>query len=382
MQSITILGATGSIGTQTLDVVRANPDRYRAACLTTNRNIELLADQIAEFHPDLVVVREERAAQELHRRNPGRVEILVGDEGLLRAATYPGVDVVMSAMVGFAGLVPTIAAIRAGKRIALANKETLVVAGELINCLLKDYGGTLIPVDSEHSAIFQCLAGESPSEIERIILTASGGPFRELPAEEFATITPERALKHPNWSMGPKITIDSATLMNKGLEVIEARWLFDAQPDRLSVVVHPQSIIHSMVEFIDGSVKAQLGLPDMRLPIQYALAYPERIANTHPRLSLSAIGTLTFFEPDTGRFPALRLAYEALERMGTAPAILNAANEVAVAAFLDGTITFTDIPRLIERALTEIPVRDAPTLDDILAADTTTRRTVRSYTGC
>ncbi|MBS1914383.1 MAG: 1-deoxy-D-xylulose-5-phosphate reductoisomerase [Bacteroidetes bacterium] len=382
MQSITILGATGSIGTQTLDVVRANPDRYRAACLTTNRNIELLADQIAEFHPDLVVVREVRAAEELRRRNPGDVEILVGDEGLLRAATYPDVEVVMSAMVGFAGLVPTIAAIRAGKRIALANKETLVVAGELINCLLKDLGGSLIPVDSEHSAIFQCLAGESPSEIERIILTASGGPFRELPAEEFARITPERALKHPNWSMGPKITIDSATLMNKGLEVIEARWLFDTLPGQLSVVVHPQSIIHSMVEFIDGSVKAQLGLPDMRLPIQYALAYPERIANAHPRLSLSALGTLTFFEPDTGRFPALRLAYEALERMGTAPAILNAANEVAVAAFLDGTITFTDIPRLIERALAEIPVRDAPTLDDILEADTTTRRTVRSYTGC
>lgn len=379
MHHVTILGSTGSIGTQTLDVIRTNPGRFRAACLTTNSNIELLGRQIEEFQPDTVVVREACSASVARKLHGNHVEVLEGDEGLCEVAARPGIDIVMSALVGFAGLAPTIAAIRAGKRIALANKETLVVAGELINRLLKEHSATLIPVDSEHSAVYQCLVGESPESIRQIILTASGGPFRDLPAPEFADITRARALRHPNWSMGPKITIDSATLMNKGLEVIEARWLFDVGLEKLGVVVHPQSIIHSMVEFTDGSVKAQLGLPDMRLPIQYAMGFPERIGNSYERLSLPKIGSLTFHEPDTERFPCLRLAYEALERMGTAPATLNAANEVAVAAFLEERIGFMDIPRLIERALGESSIADETTLENILEADKRTREAVRSY---
>ncbi|MEP7220551.1 MAG: 1-deoxy-D-xylulose-5-phosphate reductoisomerase [Bacteroidota bacterium] len=379
LQQLAILGSTGSIGTQTLDVVRRNPDRYRAACLTTNGNVELLGAQIAEFEPDTVVVSNPCSASVARKLYGDRVEVLEGEESLCDVVARPGIDTVMSALVGFAGLAPTVAAIRAGKRIALANKETLVVAGELINRLLKEHHATLIPVDSEHSAVFQCLVGERPEAIEQIILTASGGPFRDLPAEEFANITLERALKHPNWNMGPKITIDSATLMNKGLEVIEARWLFDVEREKVGVVIHPQSIIHSMVQFIDGSVKAQLGLPDMRLPIQYALAYPERIINDFDRLSLAAIGSLSFFPPDPGRFPCLRLAYESLDRKGTAPTTLNAANEVAVAAFLDGTIAFNDIPRLIERALGEAEIADEPSLENIFEADKRTREAVRSY---
>lgn len=381
MQQITILGSTGSIGTQTLDVIRSNPDRYRAACLTARANTELLARQIEEFAPDTVVLGDEASAGTIQRRFGATVEVLCGEAALEEVAARPAIHTVMSALVGFAGLPPTIAAIRAGKRVALANKETLVVAGELINRLLKEHGAELIPVDSEHSAIFQCLIGESPEKIERIVLTASGGPFRDLPAAEFPNITPQRALKHPNWNMGPKITIDSATLMNKGLEVIEARWLFDVNADRVDVVVHPQSIIHSMVEFVDGSVKAQLGLPDMRLPIQYALAFPDRIANRYERLALERIGALTFFTPDRDRFPALRLAYEALERAGTAPAVLNAANEIAVESFLAGAIGFTDIPRLIERALASVPIVEAPALHDIREADARTRALVRSYIG-
>jgi 1-deoxy-D-xylulose-5-phosphate reductoisomerase len=379
LQQLAILGSTGSIGTQTLDVVRRNPERYRAAVLTTNGNIELLGRQIAEFEPEAVVVCDGPSALLARRLHGDRVEVLEGDASLIEAVARPGIDTVVSALVGFAGLAPTIAAIRAGRKIALANKETLVVAGELINRLLKEHGSTLVPVDSEHSAIFQCLVGEAPEAIEQIILTASGGPFRDLPAEEFGSITRARALKHPNWSMGPKITIDSATLMNKGLEVIEARWLFDVGLEKVGVVIHPQSIIHSMVQFIDGSVKAQLGLPDMRLPIQCELAYPERIANDFERLSLPKVGGLTFHEPDPSRFPCLRLAYEALERMGTAPATLNAANEVAVAAFLEERIGFIEIPRLIEKALGEASISDDPTLENILEADKRTREAVRSY---
>lgn len=379
MTSLAILGATGSIGTQTLDVVRTNPDRYRATALTTNSNIELLGKQIAEFHPDFVVVAEECSASIARKLYGAETEVLSGEEGLIEAATRQGIDTVVCGLVGFAGLPPTIAAARAGKRVALANKETLVVAGELITRLVREHNATLIPIDSEHSALFQCLVGEPPGSVEELILTASGGPFRTTPLEEFGSITLERALKHPNWDMGPKITVDSATMMNKGLEVIEARWLFDIPPSRIRIVVHPQSIVHSMVGFIDGSVKAQLGLPDMRLPIQYALAWPERLANNYDRLSLSSIGTLTFEEADRERFPALRLAYEALERGGTAPAILNAANEVAVAAFLEGSTGFVDIPRLVERALEDLPVVDAPRLEDILAADKRTREQLRSY---
>lgn len=381
MQQLTILGSTGSIGTQALDVVRRNRDRYRVACLSTNANVELLARQIEEFDPDTVVVCNPRSATEARTLFGSGIEVLEGADALPGIASRPDIDIVVSGLVGFAGLAPTIAAVKAGKRVALANKETLVVAGELINQLVITHGAELIPVDSEHSAIFQCLVGESPDAIERIILTASGGPFRELPEEEFASITLERALKHPNWAMGPKITIDSATLMNKGLEVIEARWLFGVGPERIGVVVHPQSIIHSMVEFVDGSIKAQLGLPDMRLPIQYALSYPERLANDFERLRLPKLSQLTFFEPDPGRFPCLRLAYEALDRMGTAPAVLNAANEIAVAAFLENSIPFTDIPALIEHALEDATIVDSPTLEDILDADKRTRSTVRSYLG-
>jgi 1-deoxy-D-xylulose-5-phosphate reductoisomerase len=381
MQHVTILGSTGSIGVQTLDVIRQNPDRYRAAYLTTNVNIDRLERQVEEFAPDAVVVGNQEQAAEARRRFGDRVEVLEGDESLESVARDPGVDIVMSALVGFAGLRPTMAAVTSGKRVALANKETMVVAGELINRLRAEHGSTIIPVDSEHSAIHQCLVGEDPSSVERLILTASGGPFRERPAESFEEITATQALKHPNWSMGPKITIDSATLMNKGLEVIEARWLFEVDVERIGVVVHPQSIIHSMVEFVDGSVKAQLGLPDMRLPIQYALAFPARIANAYERLDLARLGTLSFFEPDTTRFPSLRLAYEALRRAGTAPAVLNAANEIAVAAFLAEQIAFPQIPALIERALAEATLVDDPSLDEILEADKRTRDAVRSYVG-
>ncbi|MBL7989009.1 MAG: 1-deoxy-D-xylulose-5-phosphate reductoisomerase [Chlorobi bacterium] len=376
-RTLTILGSTGSIGTQTLDVVRSNPERYRVGYLTTNQRGQLLAEQIREFSPTGVVVFDPVVAQEIRGEFGAQVEVLEGEEGACTVASRPEVDIVVSALVGFAGVGPTIAAIQQGKRIALANKETLVAAGELITRLLKQHNAELIPVDSEHSAIHQCLVGESPAEIEQLILTASGGPFRELPAEQFAAITPDQALRHPNWSMGPKITIDSATLMNKGLEVMEARWLFDVPPENIGVVVHPQSIIHSMVQFVDGSVKAQLGLPDMRLPIQYALGWPERIPNDYQRLSLPRLQSLTFSEPDLQRFPCLQLAFDALRRGGTAPAILNAANEVAVAQFLDGQLRFTDIPRCIERALERAEIVDSPTLEDILAADARTRKDVR-----
>jgi 1-deoxy-D-xylulose-5-phosphate reductoisomerase len=379
VQQLTIIGSTGSIGTQTLDVVRRNPDRYRAAFLTTNSNITLLAEQIREFQPDAVVVRNETSAAQLRSQFGGQVIVHTGDDALCEIASHERTDTLVSALVGFAGLRPTIAAIRARKKIALANKETLVVAGQLINRLLAEHNTSLIPVDSEHSAIFQCLVGEAPESVEQLILTASGGPFRELPASEFGAITVERALAHPNWSMGPKITIDSATLMNKGLEVIEARWLFNVEPEKIEVLVHPQSIVHSMVQFIDGSVKAQLGLPDMRLPIQYALAYPERIVNNFQRMDLVSLGSLSFAAPDTGRFPCLRLAFEALRRMGTAPAVLNAANEVAVAAFLEHRVSFQEIPVLIERALTNADIIDDPTLENILEADKRTRAAVRSY---
>lgn len=376
-RTLTILGSTGSIGTQTLDVVRSNPERYRVGYLTTNGRGELLAKQIAEFNPTGVVVFNPTVAQQIREQFGLQVEVLQGEEGACEVASRPEVDIVVSALVGFAGVRPTIAAIKQGKRIALANKETLVAAGELITGLLKQHNAELIPVDSEHSAIYQCLVGESSAEVEQLILTASGGPFRELPADQFQAITPEQALRHPNWSMGPKITIDSATLMNKGLEVIEARWLFDVPPEKIGVVVHPQSIIHSMVQFVDGSVKAQLGLPDMRLPIQYALGWPKRIPNDYQRMNLPLLSSLTFAEPDFQRFPCLQLAFDVLRRGGTAPAILNAANEVAVSSFLDGKLSFTDIPRCIERALERAEIVDSPSLADLLAADARTREDVR-----
>ncbi len=379
MINLAILGSTGSIGTQTLDVVRRHRDRYAVRTLTTNGRLDLLARQIEEFAPARVVVGDESLVDLVRGRFGSEVEVLAGSEGLVDVSGDDAVDVVVSGLVGFAGLAPTVAAVEKGKRVALANKETLVVAGEIIGRVARSTGSVLLPIDSEHSAIHQCLAGEDLASVEEIILTASGGPFRNTPINEFDAIRPESALQHPNWSMGPKITIDSATMMNKGLEVIEARWLFDVPPSRIQVVVHPQSIVHSLVQFVDGSVKAQLGLPDMRLPIQYALSWPVRLPNEFERLSLSRIGSLTFQEPDLERFPALALAYQALGRGGTAPAVLNAANEVAVAAFLAGAVRFTDIPRMIERALTDVPIVDSPELGDVLDADARTREDLRSY---
>jgi 1-deoxy-D-xylulose-5-phosphate reductoisomerase len=376
LKNIAILGSTGSIGTNSLEVIRNFPERFHAAYLTTNRNIDLLQEQIKLFHPKGVVVLDERKAAELRTRVDSPVEVLSGTSGLEQVVTREDVDIVMSSLVGFAGLKPTIAAIRHRKRIALANKETLVVAGSLIMSLVREYGVDLLPVDSEHSAIFQCLVGEDRSRVAKLLLTASGGPFLSIPAESFSTLTIEEALNHPKWKMGNKITIDSSTLMNKGLEVIEAHWLFGLPGDRIQVVIHPQSIIHSMVEFVDGSVKAQLGVPDMKLPIQYALSYPERWPMNGLRVDFPALQSMTFFEPDRDKFRCLGLAYDALALGGTAPAVLNAANEVAVHSFLNHKISFDKIPTVIERALTLHKTRQNPEIQDIIETDQQTRNLV------
>lgn len=378
-QGLAILGATGSIGTQTLDVVRLFPNQFDVRSLTCGQNVELLAEQVREFRPECVAVGSPERAEAFQRALPGDapdVRVLVGEEGLCEAATQSDVDVVMGAVVGFAGLRPVLQALHAGKQVALANKETLVVGGDLVTQALNDGLGQLLPVDSEHSAIFQCLVGEEEHSVEEVILTASGGPFRERAAETFGDITVSQALDHPSWSMGAKITIDSATMMNKGLEVIEAKWLFDLTLDQIQVLVHPQSIVHSMVSFADGAVKAQLGVPDMMVPIQYALSFPARWPAPHDRLDWSQLSRLDFERPDTDKFPCLRLAYEAIEAGGTAPAILNAANEVAVERFLDEQIGFTDIPRAVEQALEGIPEATNPSLDDLVAADEEARRYV------
>ncbi|HYM21051.1 MAG TPA: 1-deoxy-D-xylulose-5-phosphate reductoisomerase [Candidatus Kapabacteria bacterium] len=354
---IAILGSTGSIGRNTLDVVRHNPGRFSVEAISAHRSVDIVLEQIAEFRPKTVVMTDNGAFRELCEKAPKDVDIQFGDEALELIAESNNIDTVVGALVGFAGLKPTIAAIHAGKRIALANKETLVVAGELMTGLAAQTGAEIIPIDSEHSAVLQCLVGETVDAVKRIILTASGGPFRTAPKEEFDSITVERALKHPNWVMGRKITIDSATLMNKGLEVIEARWLFGVPLEKVDVIVHPQSIIHSMVEFTDGSVKAQLGAPDMRLPIQYALGFPERASASYDLLDLLKNNRLDFEAPDTDRFPTLRLSREAAARGGAYPCILNAANEVAVDAFLNEKIRFTDIPKLIESAIDNAPAR-------------------------
>ena len=372
-KNIAILGSTGSVGRNSLEVINSFPDRFRVTYLTTNSNIDLLMEQVEHFHPVGVVILDECRAGEAKKRFKHPVEVLSGEPGLEEVVTRDDVDIVMSSLVGFAGLKPTIAAIRHRKRIALANKETLVVAGALITSLVREYGVELLPVDSEHSAILQCLAGENRELVARLILTASGGPFLNVPQESFAAITVEEALRHPNWSMGNKITIDSSTLMNKGLEVIEARWLFGISAERIHVVIHPQSIIHSMVEFVDGSVKAQLGLPDMKLPIQYALSYPDRWPMNGSRLDFPALRSMTFLEPDRAKFRCLSLAYDALSLGGTAPTVMNAANEVAVAAFLGKRISFEKIPILIERALNGAKIRLNPKLDDILETDGKTR---------
>ncbi|MFT5145125.1 MAG: 1-deoxy-D-xylulose-5-phosphate reductoisomerase [Rhodothermales bacterium] len=374
-----ILGSTGSIGTQTLDIVRLHPERLRVRALTAGQNVAVLAAQAAEFKPELVVVADESRLPELRQALSGQdCRVLGGAEALVEAAGMDGVDIVVTAVVGYAGLAPTLAAIQRGRRIALANKETLVVAGKLIGQKVRESGAEVIPVDSEHSAIFQCLVGEPQGSVEELLLTASGGPFRTLPLDQFHSITPARALRHPNWDMGAKITIDSATMMNKGLEVIEARWMFDLPQEQIRVVVHPQSIIHSMVLFSDGSTKAQLGVPDMKVPIQYALSYPARWKAPHPRIDWSSLSELHFEEPDAERFPCLGLAFRALELGGTAPAILNAANEVAVARFLAEEIGFMDIPDVIVGAMDRLS-GPGDTLEALRAADTDARRFVQEH---
>lgn len=379
MKNIAILGSTGSIGRSSLEVIQAFPDQFRATYLTTNRNIGLLDEQIRRFSPKGVVVLDHDAAAALSGSLGGTTEILAGEKGLLEIVRRDDVDLVVSSLVGFAGLRPTIEAIKHRKTIALANKEALVVAGEIITGLVREYGVNLIPIDSEHSAIMQCLAGEDPVTVRRLILTASGGPFYNRKKEDFCSITVDEALNHPNWKMGNKITIDSATLMNKGLEVIEARWLFQILPEKIDVVVHPQSIIHSMVEFIDGSVKAQLGIPDMKIPIQYALTYPRRFPSEWKRLNFSALREMTFFEPDMNKFECLSLAFEAISRGGSAPAIVNAANEVAVDLFLHRKLSFPDIPRLVRTALDRQHIVDHPELPHIFEADRLTRAMMLEY---
>ena len=374
---ISILGSTGSIGVQTLDVARNLG--LQVLGLSANSNIDLLEKQAREFKPHIIAVGSESGAKELDSRLKGLgIEILSGVDGLVRVATVQGADTVVTSIVGIAGLVPTMAAIRAGRDIALANKETLVTAGAIVMSEAQKYGVKILPVDSEHSAIFQCLTGNKIQSVSKIILTASGGPFRGKSAEELKTVTLAQALKHPNWSMGSKITIDSATLMNKGLEVIEARWLFGLPVEQIQVVVHPQSIIHSMVEYVDGTIIAQLGSPDMRIPIQLALTYPERCDNGFSRLDLLKTGNLTFTEPDYDAFPCLKLAFEALLAGGTMPAVMNAANEMAVGLFLNEKINFIDIPRIIEEVMGKHSVNINPILDDIIEVDAWAREVVTS----
>ncbi|SEL85566.1 1-deoxy-D-xylulose-5-phosphate reductoisomerase [Parapedobacter koreensis] len=371
---IALLGATGSIGTQVLEVVRAYPERFDIQVLAAGTNADLLVRQALEFHPQVVVIADKTKYREVKNALSGTsTTVLAGDAAFEEAVQYPDVDLVVSAMMGAAGLRPTVAAIKAGKDIALANKETLVVAGQLVMDLVRQYGVKLLPVDSEHSAIFQCIVGESGNSIEKIYLTASGGPFRGKSREYLASVGQEQALRHPNWVMGAKITIDSATLMNKGLEVIEAKWLFGLQARQIDVVVHPQSIVHSMVQFADGSIKAQLGLPDMKLPIQYALTYPDRVENSFRRFNFMDFPELTFERPDTGVFRNLGLAYQAMETGGNMPCILNAANEVVVAAFLKGNVGFLQMSDIIEETMQLAEHRIAAALDDYVEADRKSR---------
>ena len=384
-QNITILGSTGSIGLSTLEVMRLHPDRYRAFALCAHSQVDKLFAQCREFHPHFAVVRDAKLEEQLDAlcRTAGlRTEVRHGIDALNEMASLPEVDAVMAAIVGAAGLEPTLAAARAGKKIMLANKEVLVMAGELFMHAVREHGATLLPVDSEHNAIFQALPadfdrGLSACGVRRILLTASGGPFREKALDELHCVTPEEACAHPNWVMGPKISVDSASMMNKGLEVIEAHWLFAAPAEQIQVVIHPQSVIHSAVEYSDGSVLAQMGNPDMRTPIAYALAYPERIASGVESLDLFKVARLDFYPPDVERFRCLRLAYDALNEGGTAPAILNAANEVAVAAFLDHSLPFLGIPQLIESVLASLPVGPEGSLGDVLAADAEARLAAR-----
>lgn len=373
IKTITILGSTGSVGAQSLQVVDAISGTTKIAYLTANTRIDILEIQAKKYNPVGVVITDEKSFLEFKRTTSFKGEILFGEEGLHQAASYQGNDLVLSALVGFSGVIPTLQAIKAGKNVALANKEVLVSAGKVITEAARRNNVEIIAVDSEHSAVLQCLVGEQKDEVEKIILTASGGPFRETPEEHFQYLTVEEALLHPNWTMGSKITIDSATMMNKGFEVIEAHWLFGEPVEKVEVLVHPQSIIHSAVQFVDGSVKAQLGAPDMRLPISYALNFPRRLKYDFPRIDLAEIGTLTFHKPDLQRFRCLALAYHAIKAGGAAPAVLNAANETAVAAFLQKRISFTGIPDSIAFCLDKITLPNEPDIDEIIDADLNAR---------
>ena len=381
-RQIALLGSTGSIGTQALDVVRDNTDRFEIYALVARQNVDLLAQQAREFRPEVVVIADEQHYAPLKEALADLpMKVWAGADAIADVVQMAPVDVVLTAMVGYAGLRPTLAALEAGKAVALANKETLVVAGELVTATARRTGAPILPVDSEHSAIFQCLVGQDASAVEKVILTASGGPFRTTTREALADVTPAEALRHPNWSMGAKVTIDSASMMNKGFEMIEARWLFGLPPDRIEVVVHPQSIVHSMVQFADGAVMAQLGTPDMHLPIAYALAYPHRLRSAAPRLDFAQLSTLTFEAPDRERFRNLDYAYEAARRGGNMPCILNAADEVAVAAFLSGKIGFLAMSDLIAETMARTTFIATPTYDDYVQTDAEARRIATEITG-
>ena len=378
-KNLAILGSTGSIGTQTLDVVRAYPERYSVYAICANRSIDKLVEQALEFHPEVVCIADESLYEPLKERLSALdCKVWAGADSIAQMVTMPSIDVVVASMVGYAGLRPTIEAIKAGKTIALANKETLVVAGEIICDLAARYHTPILPVDSEHSAIFQSLVGEDRSEIEKILLTASGGPFRTFTLDQMKTVTAADALRHPNWDMGAKITIDSASMMNKGFEVIEAKWLFGVPVEKIQVLVHSQSIVHSAVQFTDGAIKAQLGAPDMRLPIQYALSFPERLASDFPRADLFALKNLTFEEPDMERFPNLRLAYEAMNRGGNMPCVLNAANEVVNLAFRQGRCGFLQMSDIINQTMAKATFIAKPTYDDYVNSDAAARRLAES----
>jgi 1-deoxy-D-xylulose-5-phosphate reductoisomerase len=377
---IAILGSTGSIGTQALEVIASHPETFEVEVLTAHNNADLLIQQAKQFNPNAVVIRNESQYQKVKEALASLpIKVYAGENALINVMEMDSIDIVLTATVGFSGLKPTIRAIESGKTIALANKETLVVAGDLITKLAKEKGVNILPVDSEHSAIFQCLVGEFHNPIEKIILTASGGPFRGKKKNELGQIKKEQALKHPNWTMGAKVTIDSATLMNKGLEVIEAKWLFGLKPEQIEVVVHPQSIIHSLIQFHDGSIKAQLGLPDMKLPIQFALGYPNRLISRFPRFDFAQYPALTFEKPDTETFRNLALAFEALKKGGNTPCVMNAANEVAVAEFLKDRIGFLEMSDLVERCIAKMPYISNPGYEDYVNTDLETRAMANEF---
>jgi 1-deoxy-D-xylulose-5-phosphate reductoisomerase len=382
LKKISILGSTGSIGQSTLSVIEKFPEHFTVAALAAGSNVELFEKQVRQFKPAIVSVASERSAEDLKKRcSDLNVRVFSGVEGMIQVAAAEEADITVSAIVGTAGLVPTMAAMRAGKDVALANKEVLVTAGELVMAECRARGVRILPVDSEHSAIFQCLLAGASTDIRKLVLTASGGPFRAFAKKDLANVTPAQALKHPNWSMGRKITIDSATLMNKGLEVIEARWLFDIAPGRIKVLIHPQSIVHSMVEFHDGAVVAQLGMPDMRGPIAYALSFPERLSDVSPALDLAKVGTLTFEEPDLDRFPCLAYAFDALKAGGSMPAVLSAANEVAVKYFLELKIGYADVARVIKTTMDAHTPSNIKTVEDALRTDLWARQEAEKVMG-